>query len=248
MKQILQIVLIFLIFLIISPSIRPPPACVPIGPPPLPGESYQTYSNVCPQPRPPKALDKNVTQVIKTIIVNNTINTTLVRIIDENWNHIRFKYNTCLKCLELFPKQDFYKYIYNWLKLQKNIVTFPVFFQKFFEFINSGKRNLRLLSPPTAPSSPPPSPPSKRELIEKQNEVPFCFLPGFTDEDNKIQEIIIKIDNDQLNELKYKWGDKDWHTKVCQKHTSKINPFRESKQFEWSLLNYLDSRCSNDDE
>ena len=103
MKQILQIVLISLIFIIISPSIRPPPACPPIGP----DESYQTYSNLCPPPRPPKppipprppkALDKNVTQVIQTIIVNNTINLTLVRIIDENWKHIIFKYNTCLKC------------------------------------------------------------------------------------------------------------------------------------------------------
>ena len=36
-----------------------------------------------------------------------------------------------LKCLELFPKQDFYEYIYNWLKLQKNIVTFPVFSKIF---------------------------------------------------------------------------------------------------------------------
>ena len=94
MKQILQILLIFLIFIIISPSIRPPPPCVPIGPPPKPGESYQTYSNVCPPPRPPpKALDKNVTHVIQTIIINNTIDQTLVRIIDENWKHITFKYN-----------------------------------------------------------------------------------------------------------------------------------------------------------
>ena len=138
MKQPLQILLISLVFIIISPSIRPPPpACVIIGPPPRPGESYQPHPNAClpprPQrpPRPPKALDKKVTQVIQTIIVNNTINETLVRIIDENWKHITFKYKTCLKCLELFPKQDFYDYIYNWLKLQKNIVTFPVFSKIF---------------------------------------------------------------------------------------------------------------------
>ncbi len=117
MKQMLQILILSLVFIIISPSIRPPPACVTIGPPPRPGESYQPYPNDCPSPIPPKALDKNVTQVIQTIIVNNTINETLVRIIDENWKHITFKYKTCLKCLELFPKQDFYDYIYNWLKL-----------------------------------------------------------------------------------------------------------------------------------
>ena len=131
MKQPLQILLISSVFIIISPSIRPPPPCVPIGPPPRPGESYQPHPNACPPPRPPKALDKNVTQVIQTIIVNNTINTTLVRIIDENWKYLTFKYKTCLKCIELFPKQDFYEYIYNWLKLQKNIVTFPVFSKLF---------------------------------------------------------------------------------------------------------------------
>ena len=253
MKQPLQILLISLVFIIISPSIRhpPPPACVTIGPPPRPGESYQPHPNACPpptSPRPPKALDKNVTQVIQTIIVNNTINTTLVRIIDENWKDLTFKYKTCLKCLELFPKQDFYEYIYNWLKSENKILTFPVFFQKFFDFINSGKTNLRLLSPPSAPPSKPPSPPPKSELLKKQNEVPFCFLPGFTDEDNKIQDIIIQIDYGDLNDLKYKWGNNEWHTIVCQKHTSDINAFRKSKKFEWSLLNYLDSKCSDDDE
>ena len=75
------------------------------------------------------------------------------------------------------------------------------------------------------------------------------LLPRFTDEDTKIQDIIKNIDNVHLNILKYKWGNKEWHTIVCQKHTSKIapNPFRELKQFE-SLLNYLDSKCSDDDE
>ena len=113
------------------------------------------------------------------------------------------------------------------------------------------KKNLRLLSPPSAPPSKPPSeppsPPPKRELLEKQKEVSFCFLPGFTDEDNKIQDIIIQIDYGDLNDLKYKWGN-EWHTIVCQKHTSDINAFRKSKKFEWPLLNYLDSKCSDDDE
>ena len=158
MKQMLQILILSLIFIIISPSMRPlpPPACAIIGPPPRPGESYQPYPNDCPSPIPPKALDKNVTQVIQTIIVNNTINETLVRIIDENWKHLTFKYKTCLNCIELFPKQDFYEYIYNWLKSENKILTFPVFFQKFLQYINSGKTNLRLLSPPTAPPIKPP--------------------------------------------------------------------------------------------
>ena len=133
----------------------------------------------------------------------------------------------------------------------KKILLLFLFFQKFFEFINSDKKNLRLLSPPSAPPSKPPSeppsPPPKRELLEKQNEVSFCFLPGFTDEDNKIQDIIIQIDYGDLNDLKYKWGN-EWHTIVCQKHTSDINAFRKSKKFEWPLLNYLDSKCSDDDE
>ena len=76
------------------------------------------------------------------------------------------------------------------------------------------KKNLRLLSPPSAPPSEPPSPPPKRELLEKQNEVSFCFLPGFTDEDNKIQDIIIQIDYGDLNVLKYKLCN-EWHIIVC---------------------------------
>ena len=134
MKQMLQILILSLVFIIISPSMRPlpPPACAIIGPPPRPGESYQPHPNDCPSPIPPKALDKNVTQVIQTIIVNNKINTTLVRIIDENWKHITFKYKTCLKCLELFPKQDFYEYIYNWLKSEKILLLLMNSLKNFY--------------------------------------------------------------------------------------------------------------------
>ena len=134
MKQMLQILILSLVFIIISPSMRPlpPPACAIIGPPPRPGESYQPHPNDCPSPIPPKALDKNVTQVIQTIIVNNTINETLVRIIDENWKHFTFKYKTCLNCIELFPKQDFYEYIYNWLKSEKILLLLMNSLKNFY--------------------------------------------------------------------------------------------------------------------
>ena len=243
----MQILLISLVFIIISPSIRPPPPCVPIGPPPRPGESYQPHPNACPPPRPPrppKALDKNVTQVIQTIIVNNTINTTLVRIIDENWKYLTFKYHTYLKCIELFPKQDFYEYIYNWLKSENKILTFPVFFQKFFDFINSGKTNLPLLSP-SPPTAPPMGPPPKDKLLEKLDEVPFCFLPRLTDEDVFLQYTIVTEykDDEQFNNFRYLWGNEKWHTEVCQQHTGK-KIF--NNMFDSSMLEYLNSKCSDE--
>ena len=246
MKQMLQILILSLVFIIISPSMRPlpPPACAIIGPPPRPGESYQPHPNDCPSPIPPKALDKNVTQVIQTIIVNNTINETLVRIIDENWKHFTFKYKTCLNCIELFPKQDFYEYIYNWLKSENKILTFPVFFQKFFDFINSGKTNLRLLSP-SPPTAPPMGPPPKGMLLEKLDEVPFCFLPRLTDEDVFLQYTIVTEykDDEQFNNFRYLWGNEKWHTEVCQQHTEK-KIFKN--MLDSLMLEYLNSKCSDE--
>lgn len=242
----LQLLILPIVFTIISTSVRPPPPCRVSGPPPLPGTS-QTYSNTCPPPRPPpKGLDKNVTEVIQIIIVNKTINETILKIINENWEELTFKYNTCIRCIKLFPKEQFYDYIYQWLESQKTkIVTFNDFFKLFLEYIKSGsnKSNLRLLSPPSPQSDTPPPVPPKELLLEKLDEVSFCFLPSLTYEDVYIQYKITMITDDKFNTLRHLWGNQSWHTQVCQCRelfNNHINTFDQKD------LNYLDSKCEDD--